>query len=491
MRVFDMSRERFIESSDVAGVMLLLTLTLCIGLYLIVTTAVIAKDGIFYIDYAKQIATAPLTGMRNQGEHPGYSWLILAAHKLTDFLSKSTSVLRWVYCGQGVSLIFRLLAVAVLCFIAKQLIGARQSFWAVLILVLLPRPAEYGSDVLNTWPHLFFLVAGFLTLITAAKNNKWWMFGVVGLIAGAGYLIRPECAQLVVFGGLWLVLQLLRTKDTSDRIMVLYALVMLFVGYIIVAGPYVILKGTVFPEKSISISQIPLFTPSHVGGSFGRMVTATGEALMWFFLPPMLIGVLKSIKVRKWYEPGTFFVVAIICLNLAVMMWLYCCYGYITDRHMLPMLIIPVLYVPVGLREMARYLSEKLSGKTGLFAAMNLSERTWLLVLTVVGIAVCIPKLLIPIRIEKQNYRAAAEWLKVNTNSADTVAVPDERISFYAEREAQVYGKGSVPAETKYIVIVSKNGNDKTLPEDRLGKVVYERAGEKKGRGGVIIYKRS
>ncbi|MHC4160386.1 MAG: glycosyltransferase family 39 protein, partial [Planctomycetota bacterium] len=184
-------------------VIILLALATVIGIYLISTTTVIAKDGVTFIEYAKKLKVAPIGTMARKYQHPGYPLLILLAHKIASVLHEGVSIWSWIYCAQGVALTFRLLAIIAVYFIGRDLVGAEFSFWAVLILVFLPKPAEYGSDALSDWPHIFFLAGG-VWLLMRASNGQWWLFGFAGLAAGMGYLIRPECAQVVVFGFFWL-----------------------------------------------------------------------------------------------------------------------------------------------------------------------------------------------------------------------------------------------------------------------------------------------
>ncbi len=252
---------------DFLNLSILLMLASCIGIYLIVTTVMVSRDGIIFIKYAQKVEANPVKANVDEYQHPGYPLLILATHKMTGFLHKNTPILSWVYCAQSVTLIFRLLALVVLYFIAKQLFGARMSFWAVFIIILLPKPAEYGSDTLSDWPHLFFLLTGFLLLLRVATNKRWWLFGFVGLAAGAGYLVRPECAQLIVLGSLWLGLQLLLPGEhTIGKGKALSALALLLVGFLAIAGPYMYLKGAVFPKKK--------FPPHHQGNqSFQASIT--------------------------------------------------------------------------------------------------------------------------------------------------------------------------------------------------------------------------
>ena len=499
------------KSRDLVNVSILLTVALCIGIYLIITTAIIAKDGVTFIKYSQQIEAAPIKTMVNEFQHPGYPWLILTAHKVTAFLQENTSISSWIYSAQSVTLIFRLLAIVILYFIAKQLFGARMSFWAILILILLPGPAEYGSDALSDWPHLFFFVTGLLLLFKGVANEKWWLFGFAGLAAGVGYLIRPECAQLVVLGCLWLGLQLVWPKRVMSKGKALSALVLILVGFLAIAGPYMKLKGAVFPKKNVgqfvqSSQQLEVnaendqtisdavytsqFTPSNIAKALGKLVGNTGETLMWFFVPALLIGMHKRFKTLKWYEPEKFFVIAVIALNIPVMIWLYCKHGYMSDRHTLPLLILPILYVPVGLQELAIWCQKRSPKKIELSAATKQNERFWFLVLFLIGVSICAPKLFRPIRAEKQGYRAAAEWLKANTDSATIVAVPDKRISFYAERRGLVYENEHIPEKAEYVVSVFKKRGNEPASVSPSGKLEYEYFGKRVKSVNVTIHRR-
>lgn len=495
---------------DLLNLSILLTVALCIGIYLIITTSIIAKDGVTFIKYAKQLDVAHVQTMVNEFQHPGFPLLILTTHKITGFLHENTSILSWIYCSQSVTLLFRLLAITVLYFIGKQLFGARMSFWAILILILLPKPAEYGSDALSDWPHLLFLASGLLLLLKGSINGKWWLFGFAGLAAGAGYLIRPECAMLVVLGGLWLGLQLLLPEHIMGKGKALSALALILVGFLVIAGPYMNLKGAVFPKKNVgqftrSLEQLEVnaennqttseathssqFTPSNIAKALGKLVENIGETLMWFFVPALFIGMYKKFKAQKWHEPEKFFVIAIIFLNVPVMIWLYCKHGYMSDRHTLPLLIIPILYVPVGLQELAIWCQKRFSRKVESSAAINRNKRFWFLVLLVIGISICTPKLLRPIRTEKQGYRATAQWLKANTDIAAIVAVPDKRISFYAERGELVYENEKIPEKAEYVVKVSKKQKDEPTLVNPLGKLEYEYINKIKRGANVTIYR--
>ncbi len=219
---------------------------LAIGIYLIATSILITPDGVFYIQQAQRFAQNPWTAA---GEFPpGYPLLLLGAHELVSPFVGSDSVLVWVYSSQAVTLLCRVLALVCLYFLGKLLTDARRSFWAVLILTFLPYPAQYGSVVLREWPFLLFLTLGFWLLLWALRSNRGWGLGLVGLVAGLGYLIRPISAQLVVYGAVGLVVACIGQRQKL-RAHVLSAGLALVVCFLIPVTPYLLASGTIVPHQ--------------------------------------------------------------------------------------------------------------------------------------------------------------------------------------------------------------------------------------------------
>jgi hypothetical protein len=487
------------EQSSSIHILILLAVAICVGIYLVSTTILISKDGITFIEYARGLEASPVATMRREPQHPGYPFLIIAAHKIVEMTVDSLSTPSWIYSAQGATLVFRLLAVVILYFVGKKTVGKRYSFWATLILILLPNPAKLGSDALSDWPHIFFLSAGFLLLIWAAANGKWWAFGFSGLAAGMGYLIRPECAQVVVFGSLWLGSQLLYPYRIISRRNAVFALALLATGFMVIAGPYMKLKGAVFPKKhlvqltpNIEVCEQEIqicsnsgyttgFAPLDIAKALGKLVQRVSETLMWFFVPALLIGMYKHFRKRDWREPGKFFVIALIVFNVIIMTLLYCKFGYMSRRHTLLLVVFTIFYVPVGLEALASWLGEKFSSKA--------NSNFWFMVLVAVGIAICCPKLLRPLRSEKQGYRDAARWLAENTDEQDIIAVPDTRIGFYSGRRGIEYNGRAVSKEAQYVVKALEDEKDMPSSEEMLQmKEVFSIEGKGK-EAKIAIYR--
>jgi hypothetical protein len=499
-----MTDEQSSRSRVIIHIPILLAIAFCVGVYLVSTTVLIAKDGITFIEYAGNLETSPIEAMKSEYQHPGYPFLIVVAHRIAKIGQDGSSLRSWIYSAQAVALVFRLLAVVLLYFVGKKIVGERFSFWAILILILLPDAAEYGSDALSDWPYIFFLSAGFLLLIQGAVSGKWWLFGFSGLAAGMGYLIRPECTQVVVLGTLWLGLQVFYPRRIISKHKAVFAFVLLTVGFLAIAGPYMKLKGAIFPKKQlvelaaniqssgVNKQEIQIrsndiysagFAPSDIAEAWGKMIQRICETLMWFFVPALLIGAYKGFRKRDWREPEKFFVIVLIVLNVLIMTLLYCKFGYMSRRHTLPLVVFTIFYVPVGLETLASWLGEKFSNKV--------DSNFWFMVLAAIGIVICSPKLLQPIRTDKQCYRDAARWLAENTNEGDLIAVPDVRIGFYSGRRGVEYNGRAIPKEARYVVKAFEDKQDTPSGKEMLQtKEVFSIKGKDK-KVKAIIYKQT
>jgi len=465
------------KKQDLIHLAILLVIALGIGVYLIATTVVITKDGVMYIQDARRFSSEPQDVIK--GRPFGYPFLIFATHKLVNSLSGGSSLFTWIYSAQSITLLCRLLALIPLYFIGKLLVGGRRSFQAIFILIILPYPAEFVSDVLREWPHILFLASGFLFLIWGAKNGKCLMFGAAGLAAGLGHIIRPECAQLLIYGALWIFIRLFSAKPSMSRPKLLCALSVLLIGFAIPAAPYITARGQFLPAKLKALissafqeyseeiqepgtnSGNKIYTASGVPGkianAIGKLGGAISENLMYFFVPALLIGIYFRFRKRSpAMEIERFFVPAFVVLNVVMLISLYYSWGYISRRHCMPLVVFTIFYVPIGLEVSAGWLANRFSKSR---PASDRDCRRWFFILLITGTAICMPKLLRFSGSDKQGYRTAAAWLKENTAREDLIAVPDSRITFYAERKGLIYD-ADPSTQAEYIVTIVKDENE-------------------------------
>ncbi|MBN1975691.1 MAG: glycosyltransferase family 39 protein [Sedimentisphaerales bacterium] len=445
---------------------------------------------------------SPSQTVLNEYQHPGYPIFILAASKVIGLFYNGGQLFLFIYSAQAAALLFRIFTIIVLYFFAKELSGARHAFWSILILIFLPKPAEYGSDALSDWPHMFFLAAGMLLLLYGAKCGKWRLFALTGLAGGLGYLVRPEGAQVVIYGSCWLVLQLIWKRRTLSKSNAVLGLAAMVICFIITAGPYMKFKGAIFPKKGVGtfssyypldeINKTRIFyfdgynaaaVPSETVKAFIKIFENVGDTLVWFFLLPYLIGIFLHFKKQKLIEPEHFFIIALVILNILIMIWLYCSHGYMSGRHTLPLVVFTIFYIPAGIDALASWLNIKYS------KGFEHTHR-WFAILMVIGIAICALRLLIPLHSDKLFYRKAAQWLAQNTESSAIIGVPDYRISFYAERKSIKMPDEKIPEAAGYVVkAVDKTENVQELTkEQRFQKVFSVESDNDKEE--IIIYKR-
>ena len=506
------SANRLIKKRDLIHLTILLAIALGIGIYLIATTVLIAQDGVFYIEQAQKITTEPINVIKSlYGRPSGYAFIIFAAHKFTTFFSNSSSVFTWIYSAQGITLLCRVFSLIPLYLIGKVFTGSRNSFWAILILIVLPYPAEFGSDVIREWPHILFLSTGLLFLICGSRFGKWWMFAVAGIASGLGHTVRPECAQIVIYGILWLSINLFRARPKMGRLKSICAATLLLLGFAVIAAPYMKVRGRVLPPKLKALFgctaphqsdgiEASIFDehagpnaasalPIDILKALVRLVREISDNLMYIFVLPLVVGLYCHFhRLRKILLTERFFIFALMVLYLVMMMLLYINYDYISRRHCMPIVVFTSFYIPVGLHILARWLSRR-TCRNDLVVKKN--RRRLYLIFMAVGFSICTVKFvrISPLRCEKQGYLDAAKWLRENTAPKEIVAVPDNLIAFYAERTGLVYSK-QAPKRANYIVRIVQNDDAKP----GFGKETKEEYStlldkRKKSERKVVIYR--
>jgi len=495
------------SKDDAINLLILVFIASLIGVYLIATTVLIAKDGIYYIEQAQKFTSDPISVIK--GHPSGYPFLIFIAHKFVTLFSDSSSPYTWIYSAQSVTLLCKMLALVPLYFLGKFLVGSKKSFWAIFILLILPYPARFGSDVLRDWPHVLFLAVGFLFLFFGVTKGKWWMFGIVGFVSGLGYMIRPECAQLVIYGFLWLSTRSLLPKNKVSRFKLAISLFVLLVGFAIPVIPYMKARERILPEKVKELFVSPHQFQSDIiqekdttflnstyitAGTTGKIIEVSvkiieelSDNLFYYFVPALFIGIYyRFSKKTVITDAERFFLPAFVLLNIVMVVLLYCFWQYISRRHCLPLTVFLIFYVPEGLDVLALWLRSRFS-KAQL--ETNRHPRLFFFILLVIGLSICLPKLLRPLRLEKQGYRDAAKWLRENSKKGDTIALQDKRISFYAERKGLKYNK-EIPKQAKYVVRIEENGTE----EPDLGRTAKKEYSvledmRKKSEKKLVIYR--
>lgn len=494
-----------LEKKDFINIAILATIIFVIGVYLIASTVLISRDGTLYIDSAKKLtANNFLETVRTMRACPLHPFLISMIHKTCLFGGKER-LQEWIISAQAVSLLSKLVASITLYFIGSILAGRKAAFWGVLILCVLPDSAEYGSDAIPEWPHLMFLSIGFLLLLWGTQYRKSWMFGLAGIAAGLGYLIRSESCQLILYGGMWLIFNLVRPEGKMRRPKAFAALILLAAGFAVVAVPYMKLKGYVFPDQGIMklSTVLRINDDDNADSAHGRNMCIAGipsdkvkgnktltknicETLVYYFVPGLVIGCWYYFRKQSKITEQVFYPAVFIITNIAILLWQISHRHFLSRRYSLALIAFTAFCIPIGIEIIADWISKRMSKSRPI---ADKDRQHWFYILLFIGIMLCLLKLAKRTDLQKYGYRDVAIWLNKNTTSEDVIAVPDKRIIYYAERNGIEYSKKrKISKYANYIVRVVKN-EDVTPDFSKEMEEQYSAWVNKKKKEKLVVYR--
>lgn len=489
---------------DSTNLAVLVVLALAIGSYLIATSELISRDGAFYISQARKLPRDPVAVARR---YPiGYPSLLFGGHQILNRFADGEVAAVWIWSSQTVTLLCRVAALIPLYLLGRLLVGAQKSFWAILILIVLPYPARYGSDVLREWPFLLFLALGFWLLLRALRDKTRWLFALVGLSAGLGYLIRPMAGQLVVYALLGLIVTACARRRES-KLSLIAGASLLLVAFAIPTVPYLVWTGSAVPQQFTAVpadsgaaltvesflsspaDSIPteqkMNTPLILRGA-DHVFTGLADNLMIFFLVPLCLGFYHRLR----HEAGRHeraLMIAVVVVNVGLLLARYAWFeSGSARRYSLGLIVLTICYVPDGLQRMAhglRLIADRFFGDRG---RPDAGERVWFWVLLVVGVAICIPKLLAPMHADKTAYCQVAQWLHDNTAADSMIAVPDERILLLAERLGPAYGRHTDLSGSDYVVTLTAADSADCHPDG--WSEVHSRWVDENRRKRLVVY---
>jgi hypothetical protein len=256
--------------------------------------------------------------------------------------------------------------------------------------------------------------------------------------------------------------------------------------------PSYALTGTL--RTGSSALTLPSTNPQSGYAGLGRLPAAADrlfdgftESLMVFFLVPWGLGLYH----RTRYEAERLervLMTAVIVVNVGLIFARYVWVAPTMERrYCLPLIALTIFYVPVGLERIALWLSRRAATADKSQELLSKHNSTWFHILAIIGIGICLPKLLTPLYVEKESYRKTIQWLRDNTRPEDVTAVPDSRLTFYAQRPGLLYRNEVDPRRADYIVrILDKDA--KAAPPSGWSQEYSVPINDRRGRT-LVIYK--
>ncbi len=213
-------------------------------------TLVPAQDGLKFLAVARQFQSQPWADViRGSDQHPLYPALIAAVEPpLSRVIGPGPEA--WRIAAQGVSVLASLILLLPLYGLARSLFDERVALIATFIYVLLPVPAEVGRDTLGNAVGLCCMTLSLWLGARAIRQGAWTFALAAGLTGGLGYLARPEVILAPLAVGLAWGVYAVRNLGLRSLV-VSPALPALMAGVLVCVGSYALVKGQISEKLAV------------------------------------------------------------------------------------------------------------------------------------------------------------------------------------------------------------------------------------------------
>lgn len=497
---------------DLLPLLFLLVLAAALRGWLIAHTEVTARDSIGFIRYAMQLEEQPLTAvLRGNHQHPGYATVLLAVSKPVRAWTGVTDSMTMQLSAQLASALAGVLLVIPMYYFGKSLFGCRVGFWSTALFQCLPVSGRVLADGLSEAVFFFWMACALLAAVHALRSGSWLLGGLCGLLGGLAYLTRPEGAFVIAATGLVLFgAQAVPTARLPWR-RAFACGAALGLGAILVGGPYAYTIGWITPKPTargmLTGEQVnPRTDAGPRPGEVVELATAgrplafglvrTGplfaERGQWLTPGPALRAVAKEMQkgfnyvgwvpavLALWWFRGRLrttpglAVPLVLCLLHTLVVWrMAMVVGYVSERHVLVVVLCGVVWAAAGLDELPRRLSRLRARRPGLVAWLPAAIMLMLL-------GASLPKTVRPLHANRAGHHAAGRWLADHADPADHVFDPFSWAHYYAgrvftERQPPAPPPGHQPKT--YVVLEPRDD----LPE-RRGQLAQARSLAEQGQ---------
>ncbi len=420
-----------------------------------------AQDGLKFIRIAREFQTHPWDDViRGSDAHPLYPALIAAVEPMVAWFT-SPGPAAWRAAAQIVAVIASVALILPIYGITMMLFDRRIACMAAGLAVLLPRAAELGHDTLSD---SLGLMCTFLSLWLASKalrQRDWRIAAASGLVAGLGYLARPEVILVPGAFALTCLVQFLRAPRPR-ALARLPALLTSLVCALAVVGSYAMVKGEISEKLAVKFAvriaaklgpknqtvrrspqQLPRglddprwdFSPKEEGeripihgvaSAIGRIVGKWWEELCWLFAVMTIWGLARQRFIRgicldrdphdsNTTERQLLLVFTIVYLIALVRHSVLL--GYLSGRHIMPLVYMSLPWAAAGSFVCARGIALKLRWS-------QTAGRTATVLAACMTVAASIVVQMQPSHLNhlsRSGHWAAGRWLREHAQTSDLV----------------------------------------------------------------------
>jgi Dolichyl-phosphate-mannose-protein mannosyltransferase len=421
--------------------------------WLIAHTDVFFADGLRYIAQAKTIDHGSWSqGLVHAVDHPIYPMAIAAVHRLLGGNDPND----WQTAAQVAAAISGVLLVIPIYLSSLEVFGPSSAWLACFLIYLLPFNGHMLADTLSESTFLLFWTWGlWSTLRFLRAGGPFWVPLSIAFSVLA-YLTRPEGLILPVALLATIVLLSLFCSDEIPRAKRWWAIGVLVMGPILMAGPFMMMKGGISTKPSIlrilglgraaPAMAVERERPLDAEQTTAKTVALAAKAMIraidgatslpLLLLAPLGITASSSSPVRRRY---LLLLGMIVVLSALAMMRLHAMSGYCTPRHAMVVAWILIPASAAGLNRLAGALAQaiaKLARKEAFWPKLESAIR-------LVAVVCCFvhwgPAAVASIDPGFHGYRQAGEWLASLARPGEGVVDPKGYSLFYAGKPGYTF----------------------------------------------------
>jgi hypothetical protein len=488
----------------------LFVLVLPVRVWVLWNTEVAARDSIGYIRFALQFEQFPWQeALQRHDQHPGYSLAILALSEPLRFVSGRTDAATMQFAAQLVSVVAALLLLYPMYHLGRLLFDRRVGFGGALLFQYLPISGHHLSDAISETLFLLLVAAALLQGVRAVQNRSLPRFAACGVFVALGYLTRPEAglvaaAMVLVLCGLQLLpawrmsWQRFAMSGVALTLMTIATGIVLYsaTGHIVkhsvrrIVGEALGTRAETSPPRGAPGG--PLFAVTfqqadHLSERVGRSTRAlAAEVANGYHFGGVLLAIVGLAwsfgRLRRM--PGFWVLVVYYSLHTTALFLLAMTVAYVSDRHVMSLVMCGSYFVVAGLGVLARGVRALIYGRVDAALPVVRSPLTWsLLLLATLGVF-CLPKTLQRLHANRAGNHAAGLWLAEHLQQGDVVVDDHSWSHYYSGQLFQEDRPSILPAGATprcYTVVTRSRSAD--INQDR--QLIEQKI---RDEGGALVY---